>query len=105
MPKSDNGVKKMKAKAKAKNQGRISKPAAPPALRTTGVGYNSTISGGITNTRISGGHYANTTGPPAVYMSDDEEDASVKEMMRNVSFIYMDHVSLSVFSLLIATIT
>ncbi|GAN05907.1 hypothetical protein MAM1_0105c05383 [Mucor ambiguus] len=83
MPKGDNGVKKMKTKAKPKNQGRISKPAAPPALRTTGVGYNSAISGGITNTRISGGHYANTTGPPAVYMSDDEEDSSVKEMMRN----------------------
>lgn len=88
MPKGDNGVKKVKTKAKPKNQGRISKPAASPAMRTTGVGYNSAISGGITNTRISGGHYANTTGPPAVYMSDDEEDSSVKEMMRNVSLIW-----------------
>ncbi|KAL7308502.1 hypothetical protein PS15m_011700 [Mucor circinelloides] len=85
MPKGDNGVKKVKTKAKPKNQGRVSKPATPPTLRTTGVGYNSAISGGITTTRISGGHYANTTGPPAVYMSDDEEDSSVKEMMRNAA--------------------
>lgn len=90
MPKGDNGIKKAKTKAKPKNQGRISKPATPPTLRTTGVGYNSAISGGITTTRISGGHYANTTGPPAVYMSDDEEDSSVKEMMRNVSVMLLN---------------
>ncbi|KAI8647862.1 hypothetical protein BD408DRAFT_407915 [Parasitella parasitica] len=86
MPKTDITVKKPKAKSKAKNtQGRISKPSAPPVLRTSGIGYNSIMSGGFTKQRISGGHYANTSGPPAVYMSDDEEDTSVKEMMRNAA--------------------
>jgi hypothetical protein len=85
MPKGDNAVKKAKSKPKPKAQGRISKPSAPPpALRTSGNGYNTAVSGGITTSRISGAYYGNISGPPAIYMSDDEEDSNVKEMMRNV---------------------
>ncbi|KAI9283390.1 hypothetical protein BY458DRAFT_496380 [Sporodiniella umbellata] len=60
--------------------GRVTKPAA--SLRTSGAGYNSVISGGITTSRISGAHYATSVGPPSAFMSDEEEDSSVNEMMR-----------------------
>ncbi|KAI7904055.1 uncharacterized protein BX663DRAFT_432759, partial [Cokeromyces recurvatus] len=84
MPKSEKGNHKSKTKHKSK--GRVTKASStPPMLRTSGVGYNSMISGGLTNTRISGAHYAITQGPPAIFMSDDEEDSSVKEMMRTVN--------------------
>ncbi|RCH82597.1 ZZ-type zinc finger-containing protein 3, partial [Rhizopus stolonifer] len=60
-----------------------SQSTKPPAsLRTTGAGYNSVISGGITTSRISGAHYATSMGPPSALMSDEEEDSSVNEMMR-----------------------
>ncbi|RCH87797.1 ZZ-type zinc finger-containing protein 3, partial [Rhizopus stolonifer] len=67
----------------SKKSGRITKPSAP-SLRTSGAGYNSLLSGGITNTRISGAHYTTSHGPPAAFMSDDE-DMNVKEMMRTVN--------------------
>ncbi|KAI9480758.1 MAG: hypothetical protein EXX96DRAFT_564068 [Benjaminiella poitrasii] len=86
---SSTGHHKSKVKNKSKsrgNHGRVTKAAStPPMLRTSGIGYNSLVSGGLTNTRISGAHYAMSHGPPAVFMSDDEEDSSVNEMMRSVN--------------------
>ncbi|KAI8080107.1 uncharacterized protein B0P05DRAFT_571256 [Gilbertella persicaria] len=75
--------KDQRSKPKSKKSGRITKPSAP-SLRTSGAGYNSLLSGGITNTRISGAHYTTSHGPPAAFMSDDE-DMNVKEMMRTVN--------------------
>lgn len=48
------------------------------------MGYNSIVSGGITNSRISGAHYSNAQGPPAIFMSDEENDLNVAEMMKSV---------------------
>lgn len=52
-------------------------------MRTSGVGYNAMVSGGITNTRISGAHYLTMQGPPSALMSEDEDD-NVKETMLKV---------------------
>ncbi|KAI9496641.1 hypothetical protein BDB00DRAFT_808170 [Zychaea mexicana] len=57
---------------------------AKPAMRTSGAGYNTMVSGGITNTRISGAHYLTTHGPPSALMSDDE-DSDVKQAMLNAT--------------------
>jgi hypothetical protein len=35
------------------------------------------VSGGITNSRISGAHYSNTQAPPAIFMSDEEDAAEM----------------------------
>jgi hypothetical protein len=86
MPKGDRTPAQSRSKPKAKSKsGRVTKPSAPPVARTSGAGYNSVVSGGLTNTRISGAHYAMSQGPPAVFMSDDEEDSNIKEMMRTVN--------------------
>lgn len=85
MPKGDRTAVRSKPKAKSKTGNRVTKASAPSIPRTSGAGYNSVVSGGLTNTRISGAHYAMSQGPPAVFMSDDEEDSSVKEMMRAVN--------------------
>ncbi|KAG2219801.1 hypothetical protein INT45_001133 [Circinella minor] len=52
-----------------------------PSMRTSGAGYNTMVSGGITSTRISGAHYFTSHGPPSALMSDDEEDNDVKQAM------------------------
>ena len=78
MPK-EKGNYRAKPKAKS-SPGRVVKP--PASLRTSGAGYNSVISGGITTSRISGAHYATSVGPPSAFMSDEEEDSRVNEMMR-----------------------
>ncbi|KAI8972653.1 hypothetical protein BDB01DRAFT_459894 [Pilobolus umbonatus] len=76
-----NGTKpKLKSKVKSTVNGRVTKPIP----KTSGMGYNSMVSGGITKSRISGAHYATLQGPPTVYMSEDEEDTNVTEMMRQV---------------------
>ncbi|CEJ00393.1 hypothetical protein RMCBS344292_14449 [Rhizopus microsporus] len=78
MPK-EKGSSRSKSKARS-SPGRVTKPSA--SLRTSGTGYNSFVSGGITTSRISGAHYATSLGPPSAFMSDEEEDSTVKEMMR-----------------------
>ncbi|CAO3644714.1 unnamed protein product [Cunninghamella echinulata] len=50
--------------------------------KASSVGYNTLMSGGITNTKISGGYYSTM---PTVYMSDDESDDKVKETMLRVA--------------------
>jgi hypothetical protein len=82
--KGSGGSSKPKTKSKGSNsnQGRVTKPASPqvatrPFASPASTGY----------VRTSGAHYASAQGPPAVFMSDDEEDSSVKEMMRRVSFL------------------
>lgn len=76
-------TEKVAHRTKPKIKSFRSQSTKPPAsLRTTGAGYNSVISGGITTSRISGAHYATSMGPPSALMSDEEEDSSVNEMMR-----------------------
>ncbi|KAI9029105.1 hypothetical protein CLU79DRAFT_737583 [Phycomyces nitens] len=73
---------------KPKRQNSSSKPRSVvrPALRTSGSGYNSMVSGGITTTRISGAHYVTAQAPPTVFMSDDDDDdTTVKNMMLKVT--------------------
>ncbi|KAI8149730.1 hypothetical protein BJV82DRAFT_663012 [Fennellomyces sp. T-0311] len=85
IPKNTRGGANRRGKiTKVKARGGSSIRGAKPAMRTSGVGYNTMVSGGITNTRISGAHYLTTHGPPSALMSDDEED-NVKQSMLNVS--------------------
>ncbi|KAI9317384.1 hypothetical protein BX666DRAFT_1936765 [Dichotomocladium elegans] len=74
-------IAKPKGKVGSSNTIRTPKPA----MRTSGVGYNAMVSGGITNTRISGAHYLTAQAPPAALMSDDEEDTNIKETMLRVA--------------------
>ncbi|KAI9271550.1 hypothetical protein BDA99DRAFT_433354, partial [Phascolomyces articulosus] len=77
------GVRRGKiSKVKTKTGGAI---GSSSAMRTSGSGYNSVVSGGITSTRISGAHYLTTHGPPSALMSDDEEDNEVKQAMLNAT--------------------
>ncbi|CAO3614114.1 unnamed protein product [Cunninghamella blakesleeana] len=62
-------------------RGRL-KSNKPKMAAASGSGYNSLISGGITNTKISGSYYSTV---PTVYMSDDESDDKVKETMLRVA--------------------
>ncbi|KAI8379688.1 uncharacterized protein BYT42DRAFT_496073, partial [Radiomyces spectabilis] len=87
LPKSDRGGSH---KAKSRH-GKISKPKskaagnrARPAVRRGGSGYNAFVSGGLTNSRISGGYYSTSQAPPALLMSD-EEDTDIKEAMLDVA--------------------
>lgn len=77
MPKTGTNNTKLKKKANG-NQGRVTKPI--PALGNRP--YAVPASTGYV--RTSGAHYAAAKAPPAVFMSDDEEDSSVREMMRKV---------------------
>ncbi|KAI8076766.1 uncharacterized protein BX664DRAFT_389501 [Halteromyces radiatus] len=53
--------------------------------RTSGMGYNSIISGGLTHHKVSGGYYSSAV-LPTVYMSDDEQvDDKVKQTMLRVA--------------------
>ncbi|CAO3580211.1 unnamed protein product [Absidia cylindrospora] len=53
--------------------------------RGSGMGYNAMISGGITNTKVSGGYYSSST-IPTVYMDDDENtDDNMKATMLRVA--------------------
>ncbi|KAL0089708.1 Homeodomain-like DNA binding domain-containing transcription factor [Phycomyces blakesleeanus] len=73
---------------KPKRQNSSNKPrsVARQPVRTSGSGYNSMVSGGITTTRISGAHYLTAQAPPTVFMSDDDDDdTTVKNMMLKVT--------------------
>ncbi|RUS24626.1 hypothetical protein BC938DRAFT_473310, partial [Jimgerdemannia flammicorona] len=56
----------------------------PSTMRTSNAGYNVAASGGITNTRISGTHYLHVHAPPTVLMSDNDDDADIREVMMGV---------------------
>lgn len=64
------------------SQHRVSKPAA---LGPNNRPYATVASTGYV--RTSGAHYAEARGPPAVFMSDDEEDNNVNAMMRKVNTV------------------
>ncbi|GAA5797523.1 hypothetical protein HPULCUR_002911 [Helicostylum pulchrum] len=72
MPKEKDTKKKVSGN-------RVTKPGMGPNNRP----YATVASTGYV--RTSGAHYAASRGPPAVFMSDDEEDSSIKEMMRRVN--------------------
>lgn len=74
MPKEKDTKKKVSGN-------RVTKPGMGPNNRP----YATVASTGYV--RTSGAHYAASRGPPAVFMSDDEEDSSVKEMMRRVNTV------------------
>ncbi|KAG2196850.1 hypothetical protein INT47_011370 [Mucor saturninus] len=76
MPKDKEGVSKNKNKG---NPNRVTKPNLGPNNRP----YATVASTGYV--RTSGAHYAEARGPPAVFMSDDEEDNNVNAMMRKVN--------------------
>lgn len=80
MPKEKEGGNKQKNKVMG-NQNRITKPALGPNNRP----YATVASTGYV--RTSGAHYAEARGPPAVFMSDDEEDNNVNAMMRKVNTV------------------
>lgn len=83
MPKERTGSSRPKSKAKGTHQqGRITKPAGlnnRPYATVASTGY----------VRTSGAHYASAQGPPAVLMSDDEEDSSIQEMMRRTVSLFL----------------
>lgn len=74
MPKEKDTKKKVSGN-------RVTKPGMGPNNRP----YATVASTGYV--RTSGAHYAASRGPPAVFMSDDEEDSSIKEMMRRVNTV------------------
>ncbi|KAF7724839.1 ZZ-type zinc finger-containing protein 3 [Apophysomyces ossiformis] len=95
LSKSSQGGGIGSAKPKGRSNGKVGKPKMKTgvsagnrpksSMRTSGVGYNVMVSGGITNTRISGAHYLTTHASPSLLMSEDEEDEDVKEMMLKVA--------------------
>ncbi|ORY97541.1 hypothetical protein BCR43DRAFT_437422, partial [Syncephalastrum racemosum] len=70
-----------RAKVKRSSSSTPRPTARPPMQRTSGVGYNAIVSGGITTSRISGAHYLTAQAPPSALMSDDEEGADLKQVM------------------------
>ncbi|CDH49551.1 hypothetical protein RO3G_11876 [Lichtheimia corymbifera JMRC:FSU:9682] len=89
LPKAKRKVTKVKGRGGGNTAAATAAAAAARAARssstsrTSGPGYNAMVSGGITNTRISGTHYLTAQAPAAALMSDDEDD--VKKTMLKVA--------------------
>ncbi|KAI7877531.1 hypothetical protein K492DRAFT_209607 [Lichtheimia hyalospora FSU 10163] len=86
LPKAKRKVTKVKGRGgntAAATAAAAAARAAKPSSRASGPGYNAMVSGGITNTRISGTHYLTAQAPAAALMSDDEDD--VKKTMLKVA--------------------
>lgn len=81
MPKDKEG-----GHSKNKNKGM----GNPNRVTKQGLGPNNRPYATVASTgyvRTSGAHYAEARGPPAVFMSDDEEDNNVNAMMRKVNTV------------------